>query len=304
MTRVVLQTDGAVSVWSLVPLSPLGFGRVRTCVIFCVAATALAATPVLAQSAPFVPTFVDPQHHVDKPDLGAIRSLRLLTSDDYPPFNFAAPDGTLTGFNVDLAREICALLEVACSIQVRAFDTLVPALLANAGNAVIASLAISDPAKAEVAFSIPTMKTPARFAGRSGALPPVILPEAMAGVKVGVQAGTAHEAYLRRFFPKVAVTRFNDPESLRAALKAGGIDLLFADGIATSLWLNGTAAARCCRFAGGPFTESRYFGEGSGIAVRKGDVALKQALDYALAKLSAEGVIGDLYLKYFPVGFY
>lgn len=278
--------------------------RLRTCAVLWCTALPLAASPVLAQSPPFVPTFVDPRHHVDRPNLGPTRSLRLLTSDDYPPFNFAAPDGTLTGFNVDLARAICEVLEVACSIQVRAFDTLVPALLAKAGDAVVASLAITDLSTAEVAFSLPTMKTPARFAGRNGAVPPVVLPEAMAGVNVGVQAGTAHEAYLRRFFSKVAVTRFNDPESLRAALKAGSIDLLFADGIATSLWLNGTAAARCCRFAGGPFTESRYFGEGSGIAVRKADVALRQALDYALEKLSADGVTGDLYLKYFPVGFY
>lgn len=289
--------------FSVLP-SPSRFHRLRTCAVLCAAALAAAAGPVAAQSPPFVPTFVDPQHHVDKPDLGAIRSLRLLTSDDYPPFNFTAPDGTLTGFNVDLARAICDLLEVACSIQTRAFDTLLPALLANAGDAVVASLAITDPAKAEMAFSLPTMKTPARFAGRNGAVPAVVLPEALTGVKVGVQAGTAHEAYLRSYFPSVVVTRFNDPESLRAALKAGSIDLLFADGIATSLWLNGTVAARCCRFAGGPFTESRYFGEGSGIAVRKADVALKQALDYALQKLSAEGVTGDLYLKHFPVGFY
>ena len=71
-----------------------------------------------------------------------------------------------------------------------------------------------------------------------------------------------------------------------------------------SLWLGGEAAAGCCTLRGGPYTESRYFGEGAGIAVRKGDTTLRRALDYALARLARNGIYADLYLKYFPIGFY
>ena len=252
----------------------------------------------------FVPSFVDPQHHVEKPDLGNIRTIRFLTTDDYPPFNFAGPDGALMGFNVDLARAICEELKIACSVQARGWDTLVPALKADAGDAILASLAIAAKTRAEVEFTVPTMKTPARFASRTGTAPGTVLPDALGKRKVGVQAGTAHAAYLQAFFPKASVRMYGDPESLRAALKSGDIDLMFADGIATALWLNGTEASGCCAFVGGPFTESRYFGEGSGIAVRKNRPLLKQALDYALSRLAARGVTADLYLKYFPVGPY
>lgn len=273
-------------------------------------ALALAAGPGAARAqdgkpdAVFVPTFVDPGHHVDKPDLGPNRTIRVLTTDDYPPFNFAAPDGSLAGYTVDLVRAVCEELKVACSIQARPWDGLVAALQSGAGDAVAASLAITAKTRAAVDFSTPTMRTPARFATRPGLTLAIVLPETLGALKVGVQAGTAHAAYLAAFFPAAAVKPFTDPQSLHAALKGGQVDLLFADGIATALWLNGTEAAGCCAFAGGPFTAPRYFGEGSAIAVRKGDAALKDAFDYALARLAARGVMADLYLKAFPIGPY
>ncbi|WP_245504273.1 transporter substrate-binding domain-containing protein [Lichenihabitans psoromatis] len=251
-----------------------------------------------------VPSFVDPQHHIEKPSMDPAQTIRFLTSDDYPPFNFTAPDGSLAGFNIDLAHAVCDELKVTCTIQARGWETLVPALDAHAGDAVVASIAITAKTRETVDFSMPVTRTPARFAGRTGHVPTSVLPETVGSLRIGVQTATAHAAYLAAFFPLANVKTFTDPDSLRAALKVGEIDLMFADGVSTALWLNGTAASGCCTFAGGAFTESRYFGEGSGIAVRKGDAPLRQALDYALERLSQRGVIGDLYLKYFPIGYY
>ena len=50
--------------------------------------------------------------------------------------------------------------------------------------------------------------------------------------------------------------------------------------------------------------DARFFGEGAGIAVKKGNTQLRQGLDYALAALAARGTYTNLYLKYFPLGFY
>lgn len=251
-----------------------------------------------------MPSFVDPQQQIEVPDLGPGRTLRFLTSDDFPPFNFTAPDGTLTGFNIDLARAVCGVLKVACTIQARSFDSLVPSLKAGAGDAVAASLKMTEASRAEVDFSLPTMKMPARFAARLGTPVASVDPEAVARLVIGVQQATAHEAYLRAFYPRAILKLYPDPGSLRSALRTGDVDVMFADGLATALWLNGVAAEGCCAFVGGPLTESRFFGDGTGLAVRKGDVALRQAFDYALTRLAAEGVTADLYLKYFPIGFY
>lgn len=250
-----------------------------------------------------VPNFFDPQHRVDKPDLSELHSLRFLTEDDYPPFHFALPDGSLAGFDVDLARAICEELKIACTIQARRFDLLAQALNSNEGDALIASLRIDAQSRAKFDFTAPYYATPARFVTLADAKLEAT-PEGLAGKRVGVIGKTAHEAYLETFFPKTSRKSYDNRAALYAALKSGEIDALFDDAITSSFWLAGTDAQNCCVFRGGPFTESRFFGEGVGIAVKRGNRSLRQALDYALVQLAERGVYTDLYLKYFPIGFY
>lgn len=267
----------------------------------------LLCAPCLAAGQPrapvFVPNFFDPQHRIDKPDLSELHSLRFLTEDDYPPFHFALPDGSLAGFDVDLARAICEELKIACTIQARRFDLLAAALNSGDGDALIASLRIDADSRAKFDFTAPYYATPARFvtlaATRLDATP-----EGLAGKRVGVIGKTAHEAYLATFFPKTLRKTYDNRVALYAALKSGKIDAFFDDGIISSFWLAGSEGQKCCVFRGGPFTESRFFGEGVGIAVKKGNRSLLQALDYALVELARRGIYTDLYLKYFPIGFY
>jgi polar amino acid transport system substrate-binding protein len=88
------------------------------------------------------------------------------------------------------------------------------------------------------------------------------------------------------------------------ALANGQADLAFGDGVGMAVWLNGQSGAACCAFLGGPFYESRFFGEGASIAFRKDGLQLRRAVDYALFRLAERGIYRDLLLKYFPVTFY
>ena len=271
-------------------------------------AFALVSQAAWPQASP-APSFWDPQHRLEAPDLSGVRVLRFATEDDYPPFDFTAPDGTLTGFNVDLARALCEALNTPCTVQQRRWDTLLDAVEQGASDAAIASIAITPANSARVAFTNPYYKTPGRFAARTGATTgaPTLgeaTPESLVGKRVGVERRTAHEAYLRAYFPGVDLRVYDDAAAVRAALKRGEIDLLFSDGVSLAIWLNGTDAAGCCRLVGGPFTQASYFGDGVGIAVAKSNNALRRALNFGLARLSERGVYADLYLKYFPIGFY
>ena len=251
----------------------------------------------------FLPNFWDPQHRLEKPDLVGIHTLRFLTEDDYPPFNFTLADGTLAGFNIDLARAICEELKVTCTVQARRWDTLIDSLNDGKGDALIASFGINTDTRSKLDFTVPYYKTPARFVVTVNSPLKDFSPEGLAGKTIGVEAHSAHEAYLKTFFP-AAVLKTDQAANLRAALKKGEVDALFGDGVTLSLWLNSADAQNCCAFRGGPYTESRFFGEGVGIAVKKGNATLRHALDYALARLAEKGIYADLYLKYFPVGLY
>ena len=128
--------------------------------------------------------------------------------------------------------------------------------------------------------------------------------QTLAGKAIGVEARTAHEAWLRDFFPGSDIRPYETAAALRAALRRGEVEAIFGDGVTLALWLNGTDAAGCCAFRGGPFLHSAYFGEGVGVAVRKNNSTLRRAIDFALARIAGRGVYADLYLKYFPVGFF
>jgi polar amino acid transport system substrate-binding protein len=264
----------------------------------------LSAGIAKAEEPIFLPNFWDPQHRLEKPDLGGIRSLRFLTEDEYPPFDFTLPDGTLAGFNIDLSRAICEELKVTCTVQARRWDTLIDSLNDGHGDALIASIGINAETRTKLDFTAPYYKTPGRFVVPVASVLMDMTPDGLAAKTIGVQADTAHEAYLKTFFPKAVLKTYDTPERLRAALKKGEVDALFGDAVTLSQWLNGTDAQNCCAFRGGAFTESRFFGEGVGIAVKKGNITLRHALDYALASLAEKGIYADLYLKYFPIGVY
>jgi len=248
-----------------------------------------------------VPGFWDPRRRPERPDLSRINIIRFLTETDYPPFNYAGRDGAPIGFNVDLARLICEELKVACTVQMRRFDTLINALNTNNGDAIIASIAATPDMRSRVDFSDPYYRTPARFVARRDSKIEDVRPEALEGKKIGLVAGTAHEAYLKALFTEAELRPYPDADAARFALKRGEIDLLFGDGVSLAFWLNGTDSANCCMFKGGPYLESRFFGEGVGIVVKRGNDLLRQAFNWALFRLWEKGRFTDLWLRYFPV---
>ena len=274
---------------------------------------ALAGTPAFAQApapkpvatppsaAQAVPGFWDPRRRPDRPDLSRITVIRFLTETDYPPFNFTGPDGNPAGFNVDFARLLCAEIKVTCTIQMRRFETLLDSLAANRGDAAIASMAPTPGIRQRVDFTDPYYRAPARFVARKDAVLPEMRPEYLEAKKVGVIAGSSHEAYLKALFTDAEIVSVPNDDALRQALRRGEVDFIFGDSISLAFWINGTDSADCCAFSGGPFTESRYFGEGIGIAVRRGNDVLRQALNWAMFRVWEKGQYTDLWLRYFSV---
>ena len=248
-----------------------------------------------------VPGFWDPRRRPERPDLSRLQTIRFLTETDYPPFDYAGPDGNPAGFNVDLARLLCDEIKVTCTIQARRFDTLLDALADNRGDAVIASIAPTAETRRRADFTDPYYRTPARFVARIDSGIGEVLPELLEGKKIAVVAGTAHEAFLKQMFTEAELRSYPNADAARAALRNGDVDLLFGDGIALAFWLNGSDSAGCCAFRGGPYLESRFFGEGVGIAVKRGNDLLRQALNWALFRQWEKGSYTDLWLRYFPI---
>jgi polar amino acid transport system substrate-binding protein len=264
----------------------------------------VAETPVGAAGDLVIPMFIDPDRRAERRDRLRLQTIRFVTEDDFPPFHYLGKDGQLSGFNIDLARAICADLNVSCSVQARRWEGLLPALAANEGDAVIASHRISVDLRRQYEVSLPLYRVPARFVGRKGAMPASTALDDLAGKRVAVVGGSAHEAYLNALFPRLELVRFPNFDAALEAMRRGEADLAFGDGVAIAFWINGSESLACCGFLGGPFTEIRYFGEGAGIVMRKGSAELRDAIDLALWRISRDGRFAKLYLKHFPVPFY
>lgn len=253
-----------------------------------------------------LPVLFDTRERLPRPDLSNLVRLRILTTADFPPFNFADQTGRLAGFNVDLAREVCLELriEAKCQIQALPFGELETALANRAGEAVMAGIAITAERRNRFSFSRPYLTIPARFARNvardlrgEGA-------EALSGRPVGVVKDTAHEAMLKSFFPKIIPVVFDDREAMLQALKDDKVAAVFSDGLQLPFWLAGEASEKCCVLFGGPYLSRDYLGEGMAVLLRNDEETLAAAFDHALATLSRNGRLQDIYLRYFPHGLY
>lgn len=272
---------------------------------FCTLTTAtlgffmLACGILAAAESVIIPGFWDPKRRIEKPAVSGL-TVRFLTSPDYAPFNYLNGAGELTGFNVDLARALCRELEITCTIQARAWETLLPALRDNLGDALVAGFAGSADLRKQADLTDVYFKTPARFAFMHDNPVENPSPDTLRGKTIGVIKGTSHAAFLDFYFDSAKITRFDKLPVLEDALKAKSVDAAFGDGVQLAAWLNSEAGS-CCTFRGGPYLESRFFGEGQVIAVKKGNNQLRRLLNYGLQQLYEKGTYTELYLKWFPV---
>jgi polar amino acid transport system substrate-binding protein len=245
---------------------------------------------------------------VETPAVSDTRSrravLRFVTEADYPPFNYTDEDGSLTGFNVDIARAICLELTAACDIQAKPWNDLPNAVKRGEADAIIASHTVSARILQQLDVSDRYYHTPARFAGRRGVPPLDVTPGGLDRKRIAVAKGTSHEAFLRAFFTLSAIQSYENTELARDAVITGTADLLFDDGISLVFWLNGTSSKACCEFKGGPFMEPRYFGDGVGILLNRDDPLLKPQVNAALKRIRDSGRYEELILRYFPLRAY
>jgi polar amino acid transport system substrate-binding protein len=258
----------------------------------------LLATPAFAQSLPY---HSDPSAREILPSLTPVPAIRFLTTADFPPFNFRDASGELIGFNIDLAKRICAEANVACTIQAWPWEQAASALGDSQGDALIAGLAMTEENGALFDFSSIYLALPGRFVTRAPDIGPFDA-NALTGKTISVRAGSTHEGFLARYLPDVIMARFDSEIAALQAVEDGTADAFFGDAMRASFWLNENLT--CCGFAGEPYFRPNLFGEGLSIAVPAGHDAVRHAIDWALVKLKDNGALDELYLRWFPVGFY
>jgi len=248
-----------------------------------------------------IPFHSDPNARVEAIEASSLPAIRFLTGADFAPFNFQNKEGKLVGFHLDLIKEICNYLDIACTVQEWPWDQIENALSDNQGDAMLAGLAITNESAKKFDFSDIYMMFPARF---------VVLKEnienfdanMLDGKKISTRKNSNHEKFLQKYLPNAKIVEAeNEIEALKA-IQVGLADVYFGDAMRASFWLNENPL--CCSFAGKAYFNAQYFGEGLAIALPISRPAVRDGLNYALAQLKKNGKLDELYLRWFPVSFY
>ncbi|WP_337588524.1 ABC transporter substrate-binding protein [Vibrio mexicanus] len=230
------------------------------------------------------------------------KTVRFGIEGAYPPFSWTEADGSLKGFDVDMANALCEEMKVECKIVPQDWDGIIPSLLARKYDAIIAAMSITEERKKRVDFTGKYALIPNNFIAKKGAN---IDFDNLDGVKVGVQRATTHDKYLTDNYGKsVEVVRYGSFDEAYLDLANGRIATVLGDASALEEGVLNKAGGEAYEFVGPSLTDPKWFGEGFGIAVRKQDKDLTKQLDAAILALREKGIYQEIAAKYFNYDVY
>jgi arginine/ornithine transport system substrate-binding protein len=231
------------------------------------------------------------------------QKVRVATEGAYEPFNYKDANGELKGFDVDIAKALCAKAKFDCEIVAQDWDGIIPGLLAKKYDAIIASMSITEERKKKIDFTSKYYQTPARFIRKKGS-GIEINEAALKGKNVGVQRATIHANYIKETYGKVVnVKEYDTQDNANLDLAAGRLDLILADSVVLQEGFLNKPEGKNFEFVG-PELRGKIFGDGAGIGIRKEDTALKAAFDKAIKEIRADGTYKKINDKYFPFDVY
>lgn len=233
------------------------------------------------------------------------KPLRIGIEAAYPPFAFKTPEGKISGFDYDIGEALCAEMKVKCLWIEQEFDGLIPALKVRKVDAILSSMTITDERKKSVDFTSKYYQTPVKLAMKAGSVVNDPLVD-LKGKKVGVQRASIYDRFATEVFAPagVEVVRYSSQNEIFLDLSTGRLDATLADSVNIDDGFLKTDAGKGFAFVGPDYTDVKYFGEGAGIAVRKGEKALADNINAAIAAIRANGKYQEVQDKYFKFNVY
>jgi len=233
-------------------------------------------------------------------------TLRVGMECTYAPFNYRTADGDLTGYDVDVAKGVAKLIDVDVEYVCQKWSGMIPALLANKFDLVVASMSITDKRKEKMDFSVPYRISVGRLVGPKNAgydlfdNSGMARPANFAGLKVGLERSSTYANWFAAKLPDANIVFYDSSETMYIDLKNGRTDMIMTNPMKAHLKFLSQESGAKFEFVSPQIDEVEYFGIGVGIGLRKGNEALLARLNKAVTRLSNDGSLEKFALKYFP----
>jgi arginine transport system substrate-binding protein len=224
----------------------------------------------------------------------AVDTLTIGTEATYAPFEFTNEKNEIIGFDIDVINKICDEIKASCKVVNQSFDGLIPSLKTRRIDAAIAGIDITPERQKQVDFTkIYYDDSSIQFITLKDTLTDL---EQLKGKRVGIQKGTTYPKYLNEKYPDVKQVSYDSYQYAILDLKAKRIDAIVSSSIVASEWLGKDADIVPLS---DKIIDHDFFGEGLGIAIRKGNEKLLNQFDQAIDKLKANGELDAIYKKWF-----
>ena len=265
-----------------------------------------------------------------KPNLNDDK-ISIGISNSYSPWGFVDGSGKLAGFELELAKELCAIMKRECAITGYDRDGAIPALLMRKFDAVMTGIEINQDRQNVIAFSqtyadgnIASFATLKNSRINTVDLPTTInlnadkgvsnvleaLAEELYGKKVCVQTGTTFERFLETgYVGNTNLKSYETQKQVNLGLTNGNCDIALA------------AAASFANYSDksvilvGPTLSGGMLGKGVAVGIRKNtyadektdfnrtigkrDARILEDFNDALNKAKKQGIISNLAMKHF-----
>ncbi|MFD1957286.1 transporter substrate-binding domain-containing protein [Paenibacillus thailandensis] len=221
--------------------------------------------------------------------------LKVGLMGTYAPYNFLNENKELDGFDVDIAKEVAKRLGVEAEFVTQDWSGMIAGLQAKKFDAVVSQMTITDERKQQMDFSDPYITNQVKIIVKedNGSITKV---EDFKGKNIGVGLGTNDETYLRtELMPKVGdftIKTYDDVILSLADLNNGRIDATINNIYALKPIIEENGYK--IKAVGEPIKSDQ-----AGIAVRKNNPELVEALNNALQEMKDDGTYAEIFKKWF-----
>lgn len=216
------------------------------------------------------------------------------TDAAYAPFESQNEKAEIVGFDIEVVQAIAAKGGFEVKFVNTPWEGIFNALGQGDRDLLVSAITITEERKQTMDFSDPYFDAAQLIAVKDSSK--VAKFADLKKLKVGVQTGTTGDEAVTKLQGKNSknIKRFESTPLALKELEAGGVDAVVAD--------NGVVVHYVANNPGGKFktvNDAEFVPEQYGIAVKKGNAELLDALNKGLAAIKADGSYDQIYTKYF-----
>ena len=213
--------------------------------------------------------------------------LIMSTNAAFPPYEMVADDGSFEGIDVEVAGAIAGKLGLELVVDDMDFDAALLAVQQNKSDIVMAGVTVTEDRQLVMNFSDSYATGVQVVIVKEGS---DVTLDNLGEKMIGTQRGTTGYIYTSDDYGDDHVTAYDNGASAVQALINGQVDCVVID--------SAPAEAFVAANAGLTILDTEYVTENYAIGVNKDNTALLDAINQALAELTADGTVQSIVDKY------